>query len=169
MILSSWLCYESAAPGVHWLWSLVLFAKVKTPDRHLSKWFGLWEQNHRYSRSLMTSRACPYDDNHSFYRTWMYVVIVLVVPVLVMIFLNSVVISVITKMRAKQMKVSALRAVCRGAYLKNTFAFVCVFTCYIPCLLIILLKHAEFDWIRMLYHLSIQRHHMISLRRNEAQ
>ena len=55
MILSSWLCYESAAPGVNWLWSLVLLAKVKTPDRHLSRGFGLWEQNHRYSRSLLST------------------------------------------------------------------------------------------------------------------
>ena len=37
----------------------------------------------------------------------MYVVFVMVGPVLVMIFLNSIVISVITKMRAKQMKVSS--------------------------------------------------------------
>ena len=52
MVLSSWLLFKSVAPGMNWLWSLVLLAKVKTPDRHLSRGFGLWEQNHSYSRSL---------------------------------------------------------------------------------------------------------------------
>ena len=40
----------------------------------------------------------------------MYVLIVLVFPVLVMVFLNSIVISVITKLRAKQLRVSFTRS-----------------------------------------------------------
>ena len=31
-------------------------SQSKTPGRHLSRLFGLWEQNHRYSRSLISTQ-----------------------------------------------------------------------------------------------------------------